>query len=162
MDYTSDSDFSGQSWEQGGEDWLDESLEVIFRYGSTEKLAFCGSGALLGIQKLAKTYGQIQLTPTSTSYGISILKWITPFGSISLKTHPLFSYNSFDRHNMVVFEPKNLKYKYITDTTFKPDKSSGAASYDGKNEEFLTECGLEFHHPLTCGYLTNLNKTNTA
>jgi hypothetical protein len=162
FDYISDSDFSGQTWIQGGEDWFDSKLEQLFRYGSQEKLAFCGSGALLGIQKLAKTYGQIQLTVQSTSYGIKVLEWVTPFGVLYLKTHPLFSYSPVDRYNMIVFEPKLLKYKYITDTKFKPDTSSGAASYDGKNEEYLTECGLEFHHPLCCAFLTNLNKTNVA
>ena len=162
LDYISDSDYSGQTWIQGGEDWFDESLEQIFRYGSQEKLAFCGSGALLGIQKLAKTYGQITLTPQTMEYGIKVVTWITPFGTLHLKTHPLFSYNVVDRNNMVIFEPSLLKYKFITDTTFKPDTSSGASSYDGKNEEYLTECGLEFHHPLCCGYLTNLNKTNVV
>lgn len=162
FDYISDSDFSGQTWIQGGEDWLDESLEVIFRYGANEKLAFCGSGTMLGIQKLAKTYGNIQLTPASKTYGIDIRKWITPFGAINLVTHPLFSYNAVDRNTMLVFEPSKLKYKYIDDTRFKKDTSSGASSVDGTNEEFITECGLEFHHPTAFGYLTGFNQTNTA
>jgi len=165
LDYVSDSDFSGQSWIQGGEDWLDESLEVIFRYGGTEKLALVGSGAMLGIQKLAKTYGSIQLTPASKTYGIDIRTWLTPFGTIHLKTHPLFSYNAVDRNTMIVFEPQKLKYKYISDTTFYDDpdkKNTGANRVDGTDEEWLTECGLEYHHPTAFGYLTGFNQTNTA
>ena len=162
LDYVGDSTYSGQTWVQGGEDWLDESLEVIFRYGSNEKMAFCGSGAMLGIQRLAKAYGNIQLTPASKTYGMNIVSWLTPFGTLHLKTHPLFSFNSVDRNTAVIFEPKLLKYRFIDDTTFKPDTSSGSSSIDGKDEEYLTECGLEFHHPTAMGYLTGFNQANTA
>lgn len=164
-DFSLNSDYSGQTWLQGGEDWLDSYLEVVFRYGSQEKLAFCGNGALLGINRLAKTYGNIQLTPKSMSYGIKVVEWITPFGVIYLKTHPLFSFETTTRNCMVIFEPSKLKYKYITDTMFKPDPAKGKAgftAYDGIKEEYLTECGLEYHHPTCFGYLTGLNTDNSV
>jgi len=49
-DFTTNASYAGQTWLAGGEEWLDEQLEVIFRYGQRDKLAFCGSGALLGHQ----------------------------------------------------------------------------------------------------------------
>lgn len=164
-DFSLNSDYSGQTWLQGGEDWLDSYLEVIFRYGSQEKLAFVGSGALLGINRLAKTYGNIQLNPMTTSYGLKVVEWITPFGSVMLKTHPLFSFESTTRNCMLIFEPSKLKYKYISDTMFKPDpamKEAGFTAYDGTKEEYLTECGLEYHHPTCFGYLTGLNTDNSV
>jgi len=33
---------------------------------------------------------------------------------------------------------------------------------DGLKEEFLTESGLEFHHPITFGYLNGFNQDNAA
>ena len=63
-------DYTGQSWLAGGEDWLDEQLEIMFRYGQREKLAFCGSGALLGINRLIKNIGQFQFTPATKDYGM--------------------------------------------------------------------------------------------
>jgi hypothetical protein len=164
-DFSLNSSYSGQTWLQGGEDWLDEQLEVIFRYGSQDKLAFVGSGTLLGIQRLAKTYGQIQLSPTSGAYGIKVLQWITPFGVINLKTHPLFSFEATTRNAMVIFEPSMLRYKYITDTMYKKDpamKQAGFTAYDGIKEEWLTECGLEYHHPTKFGYLTGFNTDNSV
>ena len=159
-DYSLNSGYSGQTWLQGGEEWLDAYLEQIFRYGAADKLAFAGSGALLGINKLAKSAGQIQLTPTTTSYGLKVVEWVTPFGVIHIKTHPLFSYEATTRNCMAIFEPSKLKYKYISDTMFKKDpamKQAGFAAYDGTKEEWLTECGLEYHHPTCFGYLTGFN-----
>jgi len=162
-DYTLNTDYSGQAWTTGGEDWLDNMLELLFRYGSTEKMAFVGSGALLGINQLAKNAGQIQLTPESQSYGLKVRRWITPFGDLVVKTHPLFSYDATTRNMMVVLEPKNMRYRYITDTMFKKDKSEtegGHNSIDGKKEEYLTEMGFEFHHPLTFGILNGIGLDN--
>lgn len=162
-DYISDSSYESQTWLQGGEDWLDEQLEEMFRYGRNEKLAFCGSGALLGINRLAKSGGMIQLTPKTMEYGIKVLQWITPFGVINLKTHPLFSYEATNRNSMLVFEPQSLKYRYIDDTFFRkaPPQNQSQVSIDGTVEEYLTECGLEFHHPNGWGWLNGLNSTNT-
>jgi len=157
-DYKTDTGYTGKTWLSGGEDFIDEKLEEIFRFGSTEKLAFCGSGALLGVQRLAKTYGNIQLKSSSTSYGIKVVDWITPFGTLSLKTHPLFSYEATNRNMMVVLEPSKLKYKYVDDTFFKKDaaQNSSTTRIDGTKEEFLTECGLEYHHPDAFGILKNV------
>ena len=162
-DYTSDSGYGSQTWLQGGEDWLDAKLEEMFRYGRAEKMAFAGSGALLGINRLAKAGGQIQLQPTTIMYGLKCSEWITPFGSIYVKTHPLFSYEATNRNSMVIFEPEDIKFRYVTDTMFRkaPPITEAQVSIDGTVEEYLTEAGLEYHHPNGWGYLNGLNTTNT-
>jgi hypothetical protein len=82
---------------------------------------------------------------------------------INLMTHPLFSYEATNRNTAVIFEPSDLNYRYITDTTFfeDPDKqNTGRGRIDGTDEEFLTECGLEFHHPPKCAYLNGFGSDN--
>lgn len=160
-DYTLNVAYTGQDWIVGGEHWLDTMLEQIFRFGSAEKLGFAGSGALLGINRLAKTTGQIQLRPMDTSYGLRVVEWVTPFGVIYLKTHPLFSYDVTTRNAMVLFEPQELRYRYIDDTMFIPDDGEhGHNRIDGTKEEWLTECGLEYHHPIKFGFLSGFNSDN--
>lgn len=163
-DFTTNTDFAGQTWLQGGEEWLDAQLEVIFRKGGSEKLAFCGSGAILGINKLIKASGNFDYTPATADYGIKVTKWTTPFGVINLMTHPLFSHEVTTRNSMVIFEPKDLKYRFIQDTTFLKDINEGQGGWtsrDGIDEGFLTEAGLEYHHPDGWGYLYGFN-TNSA
>lgn len=162
--YTTDTDFSGDTWLVGGEDWLNTRLEAIFRYGSSEKMAFAGSGALLGMNRLAKAGAQITMTPTTESYGISVSKWVTPFGTLNVKTHPLFSYDPTNRNSLVIFEPENLKERVLDNTIFFDDKekqNTGHNRIDGTKEEYLTETGLEYHFPQTGGILTGLNQDNS-
>lgn len=138
-----------------GEDFIDTQLEVLFRYGNRQKLALCGSGALLGINKLVKSRSDFTFTSTTKDYGIQVVEWKTPFGEINLMTHPLFSFEPSNRHSMVIFEPANLKFRYIDDTTFYADgekQNTGHNRIDGTKEEFLTEAGLEFHHPVGWGF----------
>ena len=162
-DYATQTEVTDATWLDGGEEWLDYELEQIFRYGAGEKLAFCGSGVLLAINKLIKEYGNFEFQPKTKSYGIRVSEWHTPFGMINLMTHPLFSYEATNRNSMVVFEPADLKYMYIDDTTFYPDpekQNTGRGRIDGTDEEFLTEAGLEFHHPIKCGYFNGFGETN--
>ena len=162
-DYTLNTSYNGKTWLENGQDWLDTMLAQIFQYGASERMGFCGYKALLGINQLAKSVGQWNFTAQSTDYGIKVVTWTTSFGVLHLKTHPLFSYESTNQRSLVIFEPSRLKYRFVTDTMFKPDKSQsegGNSGADAKQEEFLTEAGLEFHHAETCGYLNGLGSDN--
>jgi hypothetical protein len=162
-DFTLNTTYSGDTWTASGEDWIDYYLELMFRYGSAEKFCLAGSGALLGLNKIAKTYGQWSFTPQTKSYGIQVIEWVTPFGKINIKTHPLFSYEAANRNSMVIYEPANLKSRIITDTKFYSDgeqQNTGYTRKDGTNEEFLTEIGLEYHFPTGWGYLNGVGLDN--
>jgi hypothetical protein len=166
-DFTLNANYAGQTWAAGGENWFKFYLEQIFRYGADQKMAFVGSGALLGIDALAMAGGQINLVPGAKTYGMQIREWVTPFGSIYMKTHPLFSYDATTRNMMVILEPKELGYRYIDDTDFYKESNSkthsegyGQRRVDGTNEEWLTECGLEFGLPQKCAVLNGFGQDN--
>ncbi len=167
-DYTLNATFHGQTWVTGGETWLKALLEQIFRYGADSKLCLCGSGFLLGIDALAQASGQIQIAPAQKVYGMQIREWLTPFGSIYMKTHPLFSYDATTRNMGIILEPRELGYRFIDDTAFYGESSQkthpegyGQRRVDGTNEEFLTECGLEFGLPQKCAVLNGVGLNNT-
>jgi hypothetical protein len=163
-DFSLNIDYAGKAWldDGGGEDWLESYLETLFRYGSNEKLVLCGSGALLALNKLAKAGSHMTLTPTTAAYGIKVTEWITPFGTLQLKTHPLFSVEATLRNSMLLMEPAKLKYRYIQDTKFYAEGDQKAAAgtqggrIDGKEEEYLTEAGLEYHHGYTAMFLNGV------
>jgi hypothetical protein len=167
-DYTLNAAYAGQTWVAGGETWFKAMLEQIFRYGANEKLCLCGSGFLLGIDALAMAGGQVNLQPAQKTYGMQIMTWLTPFGTIHMKTHPLFSYDATTRNMGVILEPKEISYKYIDDTTFYSEKRDdkthtsgyGQRRIDGINEEFLTEAGLEFGLPQKCAVLNGVGLDN--
>lgn len=161
--YHLDATYAGDTWLTSGEEWLDTSLEVLFRYGNNEKMALVGSGALLGIQRLIKATGAYQINVETVSYGLRVGEWVTPFGTLFLKSAPLFSHNPTTRHDMVVFEPTMLRTRYISDTFFKRANSETQNtnnSVDGTEEEYLTEAGLEHHHEVTAAYFGGIGKDN--
>jgi hypothetical protein len=168
-DYSLNPAYAGIDWNAagGGDTWLKNMLEQIFRYGASEKLVLCGSGFLLGLDALATAGAQINVQPGQKVYGMEITKWLTPFGTINMKTHPLFSYDATTRNMGIVLEPKELTYRYIDDTTFYGESSQkthtegyGQRRVDGINEEFLTEAGLEFGLAQKCGLLNGVGLDN--
>ena len=162
-DYTQNTAFQGMDWVDGGELWFEEMLEQRFRYGSTEALGLIGSGALLGIQRLVRAGAQMNIEPGITDYGLQVINWITPFGTVHLKTHPLFSHDPTNRHSLLMLEPENLIYRYIDDTFFvsDADKLKNTHPYlDGTEEGYITEAGLELHHPETFMFLHGLGMDN--
>jgi hypothetical protein len=88
------------------------------------------------------------------------MQWVTNFGTVYFKSHPLFNLETSLRNSAVVFEPKGLVWRYIDDTTFYPEgekQNTGSGRVDATNEEYLTEAGLEYHHPIGWGWLTGFN-----
>jgi hypothetical protein len=146
------------SWLQGGEVWLEARLEELFRYGNTEKIGFCGSGALLGIQQLVKVGARIEIAPRETSYGIAVVTWVTPFGTLNLKLHPLFTLNPALRNSIGILDAPFLNYRYIDDTKYLPNRQ--APDIDGEKSEFLTEAGLELHFEKAHGWLDGIGQSN--
>ena len=162
--FVTSTNYTGDTWLGAGETWLDEKLETIFRRGSQEKLALVGSGTILAINKLIKNGGNFDYTPATESYGIKVTKWTTPFGVINMMRHPLLSYETTTNNAMVIFEPKDIKFRYIDDTFFKDDKSMKKGSYtnrDGIKEEWLTEGGMEYNNIDGWGYLTGFGTDNS-
>jgi hypothetical protein len=161
--YALNTSFSGVDWLVGGDEWLNQRLEVAFRYGRPEKMGLAGSAAVLAINNLAKANGQYTLTNLTVSYGLAVTEWQTPFGILYLKTHPLFSYEPTNQNDILIFEPQNFGFAYIDDTMFiedPQDRKNRNNSKDATEEEFLTEAGLEWDHAETISYLSGVGVDN--
>lgn len=166
-DYTLNPNFAGVDWLTGGETWFKTMLEQIFRYGSNDKLCLCGSGFLLGIDALVTAGSQMIVKPGEKFYGMQLDEWRTVFGTIKMKTHPLFSFDETTRNMAIILEPSELGYRHIDDTSFYGENSSkshpegyGQRRIDGTNEEFLTEAGLEFGLPQKCAVINGVGLDN--
>ena len=165
------SSYSGKTWIESGEEWLDSMLKTIFSQGKgilgDEAIAFCGAGALLGIQRLIKSTGMYTLTEKTKAYGLNVVEWMTPFGSVNLKIHPLFSWETTNDYSMLIVPPKHVVWHPLKgrDTHFKPDRlydEGGASGGDGKQEEFLTEGTYEYMLDGPWGYLNGVGEDNAV
>lgn len=164
-DYRYDAAFSGKTWLEGGWDWLDGVMQNVNKYDAGTKLILCGSGVLAAFAQLAKAAGFFNLSDATTSYGLKVKRWTTPFGELDLKMHPLLNLEPTTQYTAFFINPSKLKYRYVQDTMFKPDntwKEGSPTTLDGKSEEYLTECGLELWSPETFGYYTGVGQNNAV
>lgn len=87
---------------------------------------------------------------------MDVMRLITPFGQLVLKTHPLLNtspggvnsgskaYYGLDSY-FFVLDMAELVYDYVDDTQYEAKLQGNGV--DGLKSGYLTECGLEMHHP---------------
>lgn len=144
-------DFAGAVTIDGWENFL----ESIFKYGSSEKLCLLGGRALNVLNKIARSYGTVNITPQAETYGMYMLTWITPFGVLQLKLHPLLSIDSTFTSWGFIIDPAHVVYRYLKgrDTQYLENRQSPSA--DEQLDEWLTEAGLELQHEKVHGIFKN-------
>lgn len=138
---------------------LEGWMEQIFRYGSSEKMAFVGNIALLTIQRIVRKNSTYDFVQGQKEFGMNVSRLISPFGEIVLKSHPLFNeytggttggtayygVNSW----MMVLDMANFKYRYFSGDDTRYEKNLQNNGLDSMKSGYLTEAGLEVHHPNT-------------
>jgi len=129
------------------EDLWDGYLKDIFRYGSANKIAFCGATFLNALNGLVKSKATINVVPGDDSYGMALQEYITPFGVLYLKLHPLFTIHPVYTKDCLVVDLNNIVWRYIDDLQFLKYRQDPGE--DGRKDEFLVEHGLELRHEKT-------------
>lgn len=159
--------FGGTTWisSGGGKKFMANRMEEAQRYGGDKRLAIIGSGASTGLTQLAEVYGNINLTPGKSDFGLDVQNWIAPGITLMLYTHPLFSLHPNLRHAMLVLEEDELEYIYRADTYIRKDeeayKRGGPTMQDGRVEAWFTDAAIVYLCPpnLTLLYGIGLDST---
>lgn len=128
---------------------FDAFLESAFRYGSRKKLGVFAPRIMRAVHAWAKS--KLHLTETVTSYGMSLVNLVTPFGTLILANdwmleNPSGSTAGFAGWGFVI-DPENTSYRYLngngnlgnSDTKLielMPDKNLAT---DGAYGEYITE-----------------------
>jgi len=127
-------------------------MSGIFRYGSSEKLAFTGNQGALAVQRMVRRNSSYQFLQGQKEFGMNVSRMTSPFGDLVIKTHPLFNeissgtdYNALDSW-MLVIDADELVYRPLDDTTYQKQLQDNGL--DSVQSGYLTESGLEVHHPL--------------
>ncbi|MBC2741585.1 MAG: DUF5309 family protein [Desulfosarcina sp.] len=136
-------------------------LMGLFAYGAGEKICFCGNHFLKVINDMAEARGQINMTANTDVYGIAVVKWVTPFGTVYFKNHPLFNEVTIHGKTGVFLELKHVIYRPLKNNGENRDtqylKNRQARDADCTLDEFLTEMGLEVQNEKRHGVLKNVN-----
>lgn len=138
----------------------DSLLERVFRVTNNtvnEKLVLCGSGFLGVINQLYKSKTVLNSDlPMTDTYGMNVVRHLTPFGTIYYKTHPLMTQNPALRNNALILDVGNLIYRFLDGRDTELLKNRQANDADHRKDEWLTECGLELRFPESHMYIQNV------
>ncbi len=141
-----------------GWDEMEDIFLEAFRFGSQEKIGFIGNRALLAIQRMIRQADavSVEMTPSTKEFGMDVRRLFTPYGTLVLKTHPLFNqiqsslggaqeYFGMDTW-LLILDMADLTYRPLrnSDTQYLPDRQGNGI--DGLTSEYLTECGLQINH----------------
>lgn len=145
---------------------FDSYIERLFRVTNTktfEKLVLCGNGFLGAVNNYLK--GKMQLNKdysVQKVYGNDITTWISPWGTLHFKSHPLFNQQSILRYNALAVDVNRLRFRPLNDrdTVLLPNRQENDT--DGRKDEWLTEAGLEVQYPESHMYFQNVQSITAA
>jgi hypothetical protein len=125
-----------------------------------ERIAFCGNTVLNVIDQLVLKQGTMNIAPGQTEFGMKVTKWMTPFGDISLMTHPLFNESPLWTKDLYVLHPGAIRMRYLRRT--KPTDYPADQGADGDFGVLTTEMSVEYAAELTGGKFTGIATAGAA
>lgn len=142
-----------------GEDALLDATYQVFDYNNdvsgNERLVLAGNGFLNYLNKWARDSAstQINFDGTVKTYGMELMKWILPQGTLYVRTHPLMNVNTRFKNAAFIIDPSGVRYRPLRtrDTKFKDNVQNN--DEDSRKGLWMTEAGAEFNHLRAMRYL---------
>lgn len=127
--------------------------ELAFRYGSSEKLMLCSARMLSVVNSWGDA--KLQLEQGETTFGLSITKYVTPFGVLNLVYNPLLEGAVYGGYGLIL-DVENIKYRPLQGRDTKLETNIQANDEDQRKDQYLTEAGLEVRLPKTHALITGV------
>lgn len=131
------------------------SFPDLFRHGSKTKFGFGGRTAISVVTAYPRAKLEVIQADDDDTFGLSIMKYRTPLGTLNLVTHNLMSDSTteYDKHivvlDMVGDGQKLVRRRHLdgggygsSDTHVRENIQEN--DRDGRKDEVLSEVGLEF------------------
>jgi hypothetical protein len=148
---------SGNNYDAGGQltkSEFDQNVgEVAFKYGSSEKLMLCSARMLSVVNSWADA--KLQIEQGEKTFGLNVVKYITPFGILNLVHDPLLEGAVYGGYAAVI-DVENVKYRPLKGRDTKLETNIQANDEDQRKDQYLTEAGLEVRLPKTHALITGV------
>lgn len=119
---------------------FEEFLEDAFAHGNVEKYALCGSAFVSQINLWAKN--KLQIMQGEKTYGLTILKYVSPHGTLNIIKHDLLTGSKYGNY-CTVLDMEALSYRYLSTRDTKLMTNRQSPGQDEIVEEYLSEVGLQ-------------------
>lgn len=142
-------------------DFLQDVFAKNIKGKPNERIAFCGNTVLAVLDSIAMSQATMNLTPGETEFGMKITKWMTPFGTVSLMTHPLFNDSPLWTENLYVLHPGAIRTRYLRRTSEDDyDRDGTRAGIDADFGVLTTELSVEYRAEVTGGVFSGIDTPN--
>ncbi|OXM17322.1 SU10 major capsid protein [Paenibacillus herberti] len=128
--------------------------EVVFKYGSKEKIMLCSARLISVINGWAM--GKLQINQTAKSFGLEIFEYVTPFGKYQLINYQHILEGAVYGGHGVIIDPGNVKHRPLAGRDTKLETNIQANDADARIDQYITEAGLEVRNPETHAVLTGV------
>jgi hypothetical protein len=120
-----------------------------------ERVAFIGNGALMFLNTLVRDNNQVRINYDGkiTAYGMELMKWTLPMGTIAFKSHPLFNVDPRYSFSMLFINPAGIVRCPLKGRDTKDQKNIQPNDADYEKGQWIDEMTMEFHHERTMGYI---------
>lgn len=143
------------------EEEFDENLiSTIFKYGSKQKVAFVGDKVAHHLQ----WFGKDRWSPNviDGGYGISFTRYHSHAGDLLVHLHPQFRQIPGMRNIMVIVDFPYVAYRYLEGRDTQLLENRQSPGVDGETHEYMTECGLELLQDKVHAVIKNWNERVAA
>lgn len=143
---------------------LSEFVREVFSVGikgqPNERIAFNGDIVLQVLNNMALADSTYNIDSKTTELGINVSKFVTPFGTLSLLTHPMMNESPVWNKEMYVLHPGGIKKRMLRDT-FNDDYDKSGARANGKDADeglMTTEGGVQVGGARAMGIYRNIQR----
>ncbi len=141
---------------------IDDFLQSVFTRNikgkPNERIAFCGNSVVSVLNRIAQLEGEMNIEPGETEFGLKIMRWMTPYGDISLMRHPLLVESPFWTKNLYIFHPGAIRTRWLR-RTFEDnyDSEGRRAGVDADFGVMTSELSVEYRAEITGGIYTGID-----
>jgi len=124
-----------------------------------ERIVFTGNSVLGVVDRLAELNGTINIATGQTEFGMEVTKLITPYGRVSLMTHPLMNENALWSKAMYTFHPGAIRTRWLRKTAIEGYDKNGTriAGVDADQGVYTSELSIELAAGQTAGIYTGID-----
>ena len=128
-------------------------ISTIFKYGSSQKIAFVGENVANQLQQIGKD--RWQPTAVDGTYGVMLTRYQSFAGDLMVHLHPQFRQIPGMKNAMIIVDFPYLSYRYLDGRDTQLLENRQAPDLDAQLHEYLTECGLELIQDKVHAYIKN-------
>lgn len=115
--------------------------DYAFAHGSDKKLLLASKPLISKISGWAK--GLIRMKPKDETYGINVVEYLTPFGTLDIVEHKFLTGNTYGYYG-IVLDMETIRYRYFRNRDTKLFTNIQNPDLDLRKDMYMSDVGLEF------------------